>query len=413
MWTTLIRIHLLEEEFLNLLRFAAAASAGALLAACSGQGGGLPGQGIASNSSVNANVAGRATTPAEQHGWIPRFAVMTPKNVDMSQLDAMRAAGKALPFYTGSVKSPLDGNTYNYQIVGSDPTKSTGTTKVTYVPIVVRIHFSDGTVLDPTQPGCNDSVSVEDRFFKGPNFENTPLKSNGIDVGTTQINDAFQRAEFWTILKSKNYHTMLTTTKKPVLIDYTAPSGSTTDNGVCTDQKKASHRIGEIDINSYDNEMEALAAKYAKPNEVPIVLSYNTFETEGGCCVLGYHDAFGVKGGVQTYAVGAYNDPGIFSVPIEDIHAWTHEIGELINDPFVNNGTPAWGHVGQVGGCQNNFEVGDPLTGTPFDVTYKKFAYHPQELAFFSWFYRTKSTGTGGEFSFEGTFTSSQGACNG
>jgi hypothetical protein len=401
----------LEEEFLNLLRFAAAASAGALLAACSGQGAGLPAQGTASNSNAIVNVAGHAGTIADQHGWVPRFAIMAPKNVDMSKIEELRDANKSLPFYTGSVKSQLDGNTYNYQIVGADPTKSTATTKLLYVPIVVRIHFSDGTVLDPTQPGCNDTVSVQDRFFKGPNFEKTALKSNGINVGKTQINDAFQRSEFWTILKSKNYHLVLTAAKKPIIVDFTAPSGSTTDTGVCADQKNASHRIGEIDINSYDNEMEALASKYATPNQVPIVLSYNTFETEGGCCVLGYHDAFGTSKGVQTYAVGAYNDSGIFSAPIEDIHAWTHELGELINDPFVNNGTPAWGHIGQVGGCQNNFEVGDPLTGTPFDLTYKNFQYHPQELAFFSWFYRTKSTGTAGKFSFEGTFTAAQGAC--
>jgi hypothetical protein len=401
----------LEDEFLNLLRISAATAAGALLAACSGQGGALPTQ--SASGSALSQVAGRMQTPAQEHGWNPHFAVMQPRNVDFASLQEQAKSNKALPFYTGSVKSPLDGRTYNYQIVGSDPTTSTGTTKIQYVPIVVRIHFSDGTVLDPTQPGCNDTVSVQNRFFEGPNFEKTALKSNGVNMGKTQINDAFQRAEFWTILKSKKYHTVLSAAKKPIIVDFTAPSGSQTVGGVCSDSKTVSHRIGEIDINSYDNEMVSLASKYAKPNQVPIVLSYNTFETEGGgCCVLGYHDAFGTSKGTQTYAVGAYNDPGIFSVPIEDIHAWTHEIGELINDPFVNNGTPAWGHVGQVGGCQNNFEVGDPLTGTPFNVTYKGFAYHPQELAFFSWFYRTDSTGTGGKFSFEGSFTSSQGACH-
>jgi hypothetical protein len=396
---------------LKFLRFAAAASAGALLAACSGQGAGLPAQTASTNSGITENVAGRVQTPAEMHGWIPRYAVMQPKNIDFASLDAQRDATKTIGYYTGSVKSPLNSQTYSYQIVGADPTKSTGTTKLQYVPIVVRIHFSDGTVLDPTKPGCNDTVSVEDRFFQGPNFEKTALKSNGINVGTTQINDAFQRAEFWTILKSKNYHLQLTAAAKPVVVDYNAPSGSTTSAGVCTDKKGVNHEIGGIEINAYDTEMQALASKYAKPTQVPVVLSYNTFETEGGCCVLGYHSAFGTPKGTQTYAVGAYNDSGIFNEPIEDIHAWTHEIGELINDPFVNNGTPAWGHVGQVSGCQNNFEVGDPLTGTPFGVTYKGFSYHPQELAFFSWFYRTKSTGTGGKFSFEGTFTNSQGAC--
>jgi hypothetical protein len=401
---------------LNLLRISAAAAAGALLAACSGQSGSLPTQNAAPASALT-DVVGHAQSPAEAHGWTPRFTVMQPRNVDFASLEGQAKTQKSLPFYTGSVKSPLDGKTYNYQIVGADPTKSTVTTKLEYVPIVVRIHFADGTVLDPTQPGCNDTVSVQDRFFNGPNFEKSLLKSNGISMGKTQINDAFQRAEFWTILKSKKYHLNLTAAKKPIIVDFNAPSSSQAVAGVCSDTKTVSHKIGEVDINAYDNEMVALATKYAKPNQVPVVLSYNTFEfsyTPSNCCILGYHSAFGTPQGTQTYAVGAYNDAGVFGsgTPIEDIHAWTHELGELINDPFVNNGTPAWGHVGQVGGCQNNFEVGDPLTGTAFNVTYKGFAYHPQELAFFSWFYRTDSTGTGGKFSFEGTFSSSQGACH-
>lgn len=110
--------------------------------------------------------------------------------------------------------------------------------------------------------------------------------------------------------------------------------------------------------------------------------------------------------------MGAYNDAGIFNAPIEDIHVWTHELGELINDPFVGNAVPAWGHIGQQGGCQGNLEVGDPLTGTPYILKYNNFTYHPQELAFFDWFFRTKSKGTGGKYSFEGTFTSAQGACH-
>jgi hypothetical protein len=62
-----------------------------------------------------------------------------------------------------------------------------------------------------------------------------------------------------------------------------------------------------------------------------------------------------------------------------------HEIGEWMNDPFGNNPTPLWGHTGQVSGCQNNLEVGDPLTGTivPPVVMPNGFTYHLQELAFF------------------------------
>ena len=82
------------------------------------------------------------------------------------------------------------------------------------------------------------------------------------------------------------------------------------------------------------------------------------------------------------------------------------------HNPFGHNSTPAWGHIGQVNGCQANFEVGDPLTGHNFTLDYNGFTYHPQELAFFSWFYRTPSTGTGGKYSFEGAFTKTQGLCN-
>jgi hypothetical protein len=90
----------------------------------------------------------------------------------------------------------------------------------------------------------------------------------------------------------------------------------------------------------------------------------------------------------------------------EDISASSHEIGEWMNDPLGNNATPAWGHIGQVGGCQNNFEVGDPLSGTLFpSVALSGFTYHMQELAFFSWFYSAPSIATGSsDFSNNDTF---------
>ncbi len=393
---------------MNFGKIAAAVAAGAMLAACGGQS--ATPYAASQGSGQAAPFVGTGRSPAEINHWVPRYLVMK-SHVDVAQIRARHNTTNTIPFFTGSVKSPLDNKTYNYDIVGADPTKSTGITKVSVVPIVLVVTFSDGTVLDPTQPGCNDTVSVADRFFNGPNFKSSPLVSNGVKVGSLQITAAFQRAEFWNSLKSHKYSTRLVPATAPIIVNVNAPSSAKTVGGVCTGN---SHRIGEIDINAYDNMVQSLANQYATPTQIPVVLSYNVFETEGGgCCILGYHDAYSRSGGIQTYAVGAYNDAGVFgSTPIEDIHAWTHELGELINDPFVNNGTPAWGHVGQVGGCQNNLEVGDPLTGTAFTHKYKGFTYHPQELVFFDWFFRTPAQGTGGKFSFEGTFTSSQGACH-
>ncbi len=65
-------------------------------------------------------------------------------------------------------------------------------------------------------------------------------------------------------------------------------------------------------------------------------------------------------------------------------------MAEWQNDPSTVNPTPAWGHIGQVTGCQSNLEVGDPLSGTSTTIKLGGFTYHPQELAFFSWFYHQK-----------------------
>lgn len=389
-------------------KIAALAVVASLLAACGGHTGTLPTQSntlgsLRSTQSVNVNIAQRL-------GWVPRYTVIQPKNVTDAMIkQAIQAPASSIPTFTASITSPLNNQTYQYTIAGSNPHNAKVTTLLKYVPIVVIMKFSDGTVLDPTQPGCNDTVSVQHRFFNGPNFVGTANVSNGIPVGKTQINDADQRAQWWTLVHGTAWHTKLSSAHSPIIVTENAPAGSTTQGGVCAG---TGHRIGEIPINAYDSLVQSLATQYSSVTQIPMVLTYNVFMTSNGCCIIGYHSAFSRNGGVQVYSVGTYNDPGIFSVPIEDIHAWTHEIGELMNDPFINNGVPAWGHVGQVSGCQNNLEVGDPLTGIPFNKVFNGFTYHPQELAFFDWFFRTPSEGTGGKYSYEGTFTTVQGACH-
>ena len=88
-----------------------------------------------------------------------------------------------------------------------------------------------------------------------------------------------------------------------------------------------------------------------------------------------------------------------------------HEVGEWANDPIGLNPTPAWGHIGQQPGCQDNFEVGDPLSGTlvPTVTMPDGFTYNLQELAYFSWFYGSPSIGAGGDFSNNETFLTDAG----
>jgi len=125
--------------------------------------------------------------------------------------------------------------------------------------------------------------------------------------------------------------------------------------------------------------------------------------------VLGYHN----DNGGQTYGVAMYDNSKFFGSQSQDISAMSHEVAEWQNDPSTVNPTPVWGHVGQVTGCQSNLEVGDPLSGTTYTIKLGGFTYHPQELAFFSWFYRQKpSLGVHGWYSDQGKFKSPSKPCS-
>jgi len=68
---------------------------------------------------------------------------------------------------------------------------------------------------------------------------------------------------------------------------------------------------------------------------------------------------------------------------VSDVTAASHEINGWVNDPNTANRTPAWGNIGQVSGCQANFEDGDPFSGTSIPTVSMPngFTYHLQELA--------------------------------
>ena len=59
-------------------------------------------------------------------------------------------------------------------------------------------------------------------------------------------------------------------------------------------------------------------------------MTSNTYLTEGGCCIGGYHSA----NGAQTYSNFEYiTYSGDFS---QDVSALSHEVGEWMDDPLTN-----------------------------------------------------------------------------
>jgi len=374
---------------------------------------------------------GHMADPAQM---TPRYLVKPPSSSLQAASSALAGAsgvGMTVPYWSTTIRSPLDGLTYNVSMVGSSPySPPLVNTKVTYVPIAVRLHYpaslANGVavVFDPTRLANCDTRSAGTRFFVSPMFQPATFISNGVNVsagvsGGTQLESAFQRANFWNAVHGSQYGVTLVPSRTGMfVVDYTVSFPDDSVVGVssqCVAGKV--NPLGLMDINEYDSLVQSLAAKYATPTQIPVVLAYNVVlvNPPGGlsnCCIIGYHNAVPVVGGTQLYAVGTYVDPGIFS-GLSDIGAWSHELGELIDDPFVqsiatapggitNDLTPSWGHLGQVSGCQNNLEVGDPLTGTQYSVTGNGgFVYHYQDLAFHDWFYRTPSTSTGGAGSFK------------
>ena len=317
-----------------------------------------------------------------------------------------------VPIWTGHFV--FNNQTFTYHMVGTDPSAGSATSNIPLVIIPLKFHFSDGTNLSASQTVCGDVKNTKYRFKNSPLVKKAAFTPGGTNVGTTQYVDAFQRANFWNFVSTTapNYHVLLSPVSTKPLQTINVGANGSTQAGPCA-------RIGKVDINFFDNVAMNLLTTLAIPaNTLPLFLSYNTFETVGGgCCVLGYHSTN--NAGTQAYAVGAYSDPGIFNASgIRDIHALSHEIGEWMDDPLIPavNIVPAWGHVGQVGGCQNNLEDGDPVTGSAFTVTTGglfPFTYHPEDLVFLPWFARiSPSTSVNGWYTFLNAFAAPQAVCH-
>jgi hypothetical protein len=316
---------------------------------------------------------------------------------------AIVAAAGQVPTWSSSFS--FNGQTFPFTMVGTAP--STGTPTVIPTAIIpLRFVFSDGTILDPTQPVCGGTNSAVFNAAKSPVFEAAPFSPGGTNVGTTQYVDAYQRANFWSIVQNKpNYHVLLTRPFVAPVQTINVPAGSgTVVNGPCA-------KIGHVSIFYFT--LTLLSHLSGIPTNIfPIFLTYNTFFTEGStCCVLGFHTAFGRSPNKLSLAVAAYNDAGVFSAPIQDIHALSHEVGEWMADPFINNIVPPW-TGGQVTGCSPLLENGDPVTGTAFEVTMNGMTYHPEDLVFLSWFAReTPSSAVNGWYTFLNSFASPPPVC--
>jgi len=315
----------------------------------------------------------------------PRYVTLPPK-------PAASAVRPAVTLTTWNGSFTYSGQTYNYNMVGTDPSTGTSTTVPVYIiPIKIVITNKDGSTstYDPQHVLTNGKTVVQN-IVQSPIFDKTTTYVQaGVNVGTTQYIDAFQRANFWgTVQSHTGYHLLLG--GPTVLAEQTlSPPTSKGKTG-----QEFGFKAAKVDINWFDAKVQAIISKITKiqPNSFPIFVTYDTYLTEFGCCIGGYHSAVGA----QAYAHATYADVvGAFS---QDVSALSHEVGEWADDPLVNNsGNPVACGI---------LEVGDPLEGNTnyggYPYTVNGFMYNLQDLVTLPYFGAPPSTSVNNWSTFQG-----------
>ncbi|MEO8724522.1 MAG: hypothetical protein ABI383_00230 [Acidobacteriaceae bacterium] len=327
------------------------------------------------------SAVGMAQTDDNGQRVSPRFVVLPKKELAPN---VKQPAGQ-LQVWNGTFNH--QGTNYSYQMVGADPSTNTSALIPTFViPVSMTI---SGTNFSPLNGGSSSALA---RTVLSPVFDlTTDYKQGGVDLGHTQYVDAFQRGNFWSIVRNNpRSHTLLGGPTAHVTVLPTLTLTVPPQDGFIG--HPFGPAAGEVDINYFDAQINAYMSAHPAitPATFPIFIVNDVYLTEGGCCIGGYHSATGS----QSYAMFDYDDhPGVFS---QDVSALSHEVAEWMDDPLLNGGnnTPC-----------GILEVGDPLEGTAnyggFPYVLHGFTYNLQDEVFIGYFGAPLSTSVNSWYSFQ------------
>ncbi len=319
-----------------------------------------------------------ASALAQDEGTpVPRFVTLPPKASVGTAKPSV-----TLPTWTGSFT--YNGTKYTYYMVGAAPSTGTSTTVKAFI-IPVKVNIPSCTTNPKVDSESGETVLQQ--TIESPIFQTQKYVLGGTNIGTTQYEDAFQRANFWGTVKSHTgYHVLLGA--PTVLPELTLTPGSRFSG--------CSHPFGPLaglmDINYFDAQANTYIASHSQitPDTIPIFMTDNLYLTSGGCCIGGYHSATGP----QAYSHFTYiTTPGVFS---QDVSALSHEIGEWMDDPGVKG---AFNPIA----C-GILEVGDPEESFnnfgAFPYTLGGFTYNLQDLVFLEYFGAPTTTSVHGWMTF-------------
>jgi len=312
---------------------------------------------------------------------------------------APKVGSPQLTQWNGSFTDHL-GRTVNYTMVGTDPNKTNTTSKITVLVIPLKMVFgaaNGNMTFDPLKTKTPNGRNVIRDLLRSPLFKSSiDFVQGGVDLGTTQYIDAYQRGNFWSAVQGHpHYHVKLV----PQVLDaqeIDVPPGV----GMVETNPFGSKPVGTMEVDVFDQDIQSILSANSgtiTPDTFPLFVSANVFLTEGVavCCIGGYHSATAGHPSGQTYGYSTYEtEVGSFS---QDVSALSHEIGEWMDDPFTDNDV----------NCADNslMEVGDPLENNPnyggFPYTVNGSTYNLQSLVFIGYFGAPPSTSVNSWLSFQ------------
>ncbi len=298
-------------------------------------------------------------------------------------------AASQLTQWNGSF-TDLTGHNISYTMAGTNPSSNNAPTTIPVVVVPIKMVYGSrngNMTFDPNAHTVANGKTVTANTIASPLFQTgVDFKAGSVDLGNTQYVDAYQRGNFWSSVQTNtNYHVLL---GSPTVLAEQTISVSRTQGKVITNPFGRS-KVGTMGINAFDAKLQTIMNNNAgtiTPGVLPLFVTYNIFLTQGGCCIGGYHSANGAQPSGQTYSYATYVDEaGSFS---QDVSAFSHEIGEWMDDPFVDNNV----------NCTDNsiMENGDPLENNAnygdYAYTLNGSTYNLQDLVFIGYFGAPPST---------------------
>jgi hypothetical protein len=286
-------------------------------------------------------------------------------------------------------------------MVGTDPgLRGNHTTTIRTILFPVQLRFIGGIATNASNPMRNSTGITESPLnlaTASPLFQPRNFSVGGRPVGNTQYIDAYNRANFFNHLDANHdFHVLLQNPPAVIPVTIDVPLWA----GLATVDEKGTH--GLVDEEFLKTELRPWMT-IAGTDALPIFLLADTKMTKHSGTLGGVHGFTGK----QTYVIANFSQEF-------DVSALSHEIGEWLADPYLENATPGWPQPD--GGCEKLMEIADPTNlvnqAISIETKWGRAVYHPQDLTFLSWFaHRIPSTSATGYYTFWGNASGPPALC--